>query len=103
MAENVPGAPIRFAARAHSSAGERSLHTREVPGSIPGAPTHQTAAYMRFLHLAKVTGRCSRSRGTWPLTVDSYLGSEGEANLDSRPADARTDTHLLAQPPEAMD
>jgi hypothetical protein len=23
---------------AHSSAGERSLHTREVPGSIPGAP-----------------------------------------------------------------
>src|SRR5207342_3932524 len=24
--------------RAHSSAGERSLHTREVPGSIPGAP-----------------------------------------------------------------
>ena len=25
--------------RAHSSAGERSLHTREVPGSIPGAPT----------------------------------------------------------------
>jgi hypothetical protein len=25
--------------RAHSSAGERPLHTREVPGSIPGAPT----------------------------------------------------------------
>src|SRR5215213_8995387 len=25
---------------AHSSAGERSLHTREVPGSIPGAPTY---------------------------------------------------------------
>ena len=24
--------------RAHSSAGERPLHTREVPGSIPGAP-----------------------------------------------------------------
>ena len=24
---------------AHSSAGERPLHTREVPGSIPGAPT----------------------------------------------------------------
>src|SRR5438270_2509776 len=25
-------------AGAHSSAGERPLHTREVPGSIPGAP-----------------------------------------------------------------
>jgi hypothetical protein len=30
--------------RAHSSAGERSLHTREVPGSIPGAPTRETPA-----------------------------------------------------------
>jgi hypothetical protein len=29
------------ASRAHSSAGERSLHTREVPGSIPGAPTEK--------------------------------------------------------------
>ena len=29
--------------RAHSSAGERSLHTREVPGSIPGAPTPSIA------------------------------------------------------------
>jgi hypothetical protein len=27
--------------RAHSSAGERPLHTREVPGSIPGAPIAQ--------------------------------------------------------------
>ena len=26
---------------AHSSAGERPLHTREVPGSIPGAPISQ--------------------------------------------------------------
>jgi hypothetical protein len=36
--------PAWFAAKltlpgAHSSAGERPLHTREVPGSIPGAPT----------------------------------------------------------------
>src|SRR5437879_5278005 len=29
----------RFLAGGHSSAGERPLHTREVPGSIPGAPT----------------------------------------------------------------
>src|SRR5690349_18264197 len=28
--------------RAHSSAGERPLHTREVPGSIPGAPMGDT-------------------------------------------------------------
>ena len=28
--------------RAHSSAGERPLHTREVPGSIPGAPIAAT-------------------------------------------------------------
>ena len=27
-----------FRSRAHSSAGERPLHTREVPGSIPGTP-----------------------------------------------------------------
>jgi hypothetical protein len=30
--------------RAHSSAGERPLHTREVPGSIPGAPTTREPA-----------------------------------------------------------
>src|SRR5437588_3429086 len=29
---------------AHSSAGERPLHTREVPGSIPGAPTEKGPA-----------------------------------------------------------
>ena len=34
--------------RAHSSAGERSLHTREVPGSIPGAPI-KNVHFKRFL------------------------------------------------------
>jgi hypothetical protein len=34
--------------RAHSSAGERSLHTREVPGSIPGAPTFTIGLVERF-------------------------------------------------------
>jgi hypothetical protein len=34
--------------RAHSSAGERSLHTREVPGSIPGAPILATPMSTRF-------------------------------------------------------
>jgi hypothetical protein len=43
---NPRGRDARLAlpvARAHSSAGERSLHTREVPGSIPGAPTSPVA------------------------------------------------------------
>ncbi len=36
---------------AHSSAGERPLHTREVPGSIPGAP---------MVEIACSAGLCSR-------------------------------------------
>ncbi len=49
-----PGAASRSSgypdprSRAHSSAGERPLHTREVPGSIPGAPTHPTKSGRRF-------------------------------------------------------
>ena len=35
--------------RAHSSAGERPLHTREVPGSIPGAPTKKPPETRGFL------------------------------------------------------
>ena len=35
--------------RAHSSAGERSLHTREVPGSIPGAPIRKGTQIGAFL------------------------------------------------------
>ena len=34
--------------RAHSSAGERSLHTREVPGSIPGAPIREASGLRRW-------------------------------------------------------
>ncbi len=34
--------------RAHSSAGERSLHTREVPGSIPGAPISGNGFFKAF-------------------------------------------------------
>ena len=37
------GLTLPYAPRAHSSAGERSLHTREVPGSIPGAPILEPA------------------------------------------------------------
>ena len=35
-------------ARAISSAGERSPHTREVTGSIPVSPTHKSADQARF-------------------------------------------------------
>src|SRR6516165_3853708 len=34
--------------RAHSSAGERSLHTGEVQGSIPCAPTTKTRCFIGF-------------------------------------------------------
>jgi hypothetical protein len=36
--------------RAHSSAGERSLHTGEVQGSIPCAPTIKTPCLLGFSH-----------------------------------------------------
>jgi hypothetical protein len=54
----VPG---RFAATlrrlgAHSSAGERPLHTREVPGSIPGAPI--TARVARRIWLIQEVHAC---------------------------------------------
>jgi hypothetical protein len=45
--------PAWFAAKltlpgAHSSAGERPLHTREVPGSIPGAPIRKALENRSF-------------------------------------------------------
>ena len=42
--------PRLLVSRAHSSAGERSLHTREVPGSIPGAPIVLDAHRSRRAH-----------------------------------------------------
>jgi hypothetical protein len=52
--------PAWFAAKltlpgAHSSAGERPLHTREVSGSIPGAPTYEIAARRRFSFSGQTT------------------------------------------------
>ena len=44
-----PGNGYSKRLRAHSSAGERSLHTREVPGSIPGAPIRKGAQIGAFL------------------------------------------------------
>ena len=46
--DGVEGA-ILSRSRAHSSAGERPLHTREVPGSIPGAPIGKPAVVGGFL------------------------------------------------------
>ena len=48
----APACQLAFASfRAHSSAGERSLHTREVPGSIPGAPIITNVHFKGFLRL----------------------------------------------------
>ena len=52
--------------RAHSSAGERSLHTREVPGSIPGAPTGFSLQIGIFL-------RPGPLRDHEPTWLESYL------------------------------
>ncbi len=42
--QSSTGFALRSCRGAHSSAGERPLHTREVPGSIPGAPTEPAGA-----------------------------------------------------------
>src|SRR4249920_3164395 len=42
--------------RAHSSAGERPLHTREVPGSIPGAPISYRLAEREPRGLSRMAG-----------------------------------------------
>src|SRR5688500_16838600 len=66
--------PAVFAAtltrlRAHSSAGERPLHTREVPGSIPGATTYAIAARRR--------SRFSGSTTDFPLDPGADPGVRG--------------------------
>jgi hypothetical protein len=71
---------------AHSSAGERPLHTREVPGSIPGVPTLNLAAKpTRFV----IVGLCSWLRMIGPgnelETPRGYLrASRGPESLGGR-------------------
>ncbi|MBM2823198.1 MAG: Ion trans protein [Thermoleophilia bacterium] len=58
--------------RAHSSAGERSLHTREVPGSIPGAPIdRRTGGAQRELRAvsAEAAGREDLKGTTYELFI----------------------------------
>src|SRR5262249_49616327 len=43
----------RALSRAHSSAGERSLHTGEVQGSIPCAPTIKSLVLLGFWHASE--------------------------------------------------
>jgi hypothetical protein len=62
--------------RAHSSAGERPLHTREVPGSIPGAPTRKPAAAER-----SPTGYMSRTRALLRLAVRGAGSRRGKVAL----------------------
>ena len=56
----VPATLLCSGRGAHSSAGERPLHTREVPGSIPGAPiAGSTCNATSFLELQAIaTRRC---------------------------------------------
>jgi hypothetical protein len=51
-------------ARAHSSAGERPLHTREVPGSIPGVPITQNS-WKQDLFFSPLSPREARSQPRW--------------------------------------
>ena len=47
-AEAAPLEHVECALRARSSAGEHSLHTRGVAGSIPAAPTEETSRVSRL-------------------------------------------------------
>src|SRR5256886_14952302 len=70
VAANVVGYS-RLALWAHSSAGERPLHTREVPGSIPGAPT-----FFRTLHKRRL------GRTLFPVEVpDVQYAKSGDVNI----------------------
>jgi hypothetical protein len=73
--------PVRFAATlrrlgAHSSAGERPLHTREVPGSIPGAPTSKTPANRCVCFGCGRNGQCAwLARWKASGKVPTWLGA----------------------------
>src|SRR4051812_40526539 len=54
-----------MAARARSSVGERSLHTREVAGSKPAAPMRETAAVAALFVDGNSDGRYERSQPHW--------------------------------------
>ena len=71
-----------YALRAHSSAGERSLHTREVPGSIPGAPIRYRLP-MRKTHLSRgqVCHRCRLCSPHAPLCAP-LIGATARAEID---------------------
>src|SRR5436853_2301013 len=61
---------------AHSSAGERPLHTREVPGSIPGAPIVISRVVKRFVR---------RGRVGCPLLVQLRLDASTESRRLTSP------------------
>jgi hypothetical protein len=77
---------------AHSSAGERPLHTREVPGSIPGAPI-----FFR-LPARKPHGYvCQACRGCWECSCGAYPRAylESDHLSSSRGSARRSDTQLV--------
>jgi hypothetical protein len=83
--------------RAHSSAGERPLHTREVPGSIPGAPMTLEAALRAAPHARSVAPFYFRHlisndpiNNTFAESVcDSALKAAGARSQKRKPQDKK--------------
>ena len=96
--------------RAHSSAGERSLHTREVPGSIPGAPTHSDRMNRPFspIHAGHSCQWCRSlaARPAVPQISRLHLSGVPWARIGERTrhrdlsVTANTYTHVLADETE---
>jgi hypothetical protein len=72
-------------ARARSSVGERSLHTREVAGSKPAAPIVETSDYQAF--------RCAGL--VWRLVPGAHVAAD---DRDDRVRDRRAPSHDRGRP-----
>ena len=70
-------AALKSAHRALSSAGERSLHTGEVVGSIPTAPTSRLLNKSRLSRLWRAQRLATRGR-TWQEHAPTIRGKTGE-------------------------
>jgi hypothetical protein len=71
--------------RAHSSAGERPLHTREVPGSIPGAPI-RSLEVLRSAHssVSQTCQTCRRGHGVRAPMRTRDVAEHGDAQCGYR-------------------
>jgi hypothetical protein len=82
MGDEILRIGANVAGGAHSSAGERSLHTREVPGSIPGAPTERGSAAFSRRARSDATARKLPSRT--PETRDDVARRRSSGRGGSR-------------------